>query len=410
MYRIVHYHHEGVPNSHTFTSLKDSYDTAARETKINRNFFPLISIVVRRRNTSHFSSTYASIVSLQKARIEMGAIPLADTVGARPFQGREKLRLAWKKLHHPLDYEKEMNESKKRQIEVGKPKSGSDPQGVSGVIHQEVLEDTGMEKIAITSVQIAEKTGKLHKNVMRDIKIMLKKLGFNELKSEPTSGSPNIRDFEGTYTDGRNRKKPMYILPEREALILASGYSVKLRASIIDELERLKREARQPAIPNFSDPAAAARAYAGVAVESAEMALKYATALEDSKSKAKALVEKDKLLAEKSEELVTVLKTSVEAGDSSVAEFAKTLGIVGFGKIKCLQWLQDHKFLMKNNEPYQRWVNKNWFRHKPHKEGVKTRARFQPMLTPLGRVKLGTLIRRELVKPVLFDAREVANG
>ena len=78
------------------------------------------------------------------------------------------------------------------------------------------------EQYCITSLQIAEQTGKDHPKVKRDIKNMLIGLGIDAAK------------FGGIYLDTMNRHQEMYILPEREGMILASGYDVKLRAMIVD--------------------------------------------------------------------------------------------------------------------------------------------------------------------------------
>lgn len=72
------------------------------------------------------------------------------------------------------------------------------------------------------SREIAEKTGKRHDNVCRDILSMLVDLEIDPLK------------FEAVYRGGNGEPRPCYILPKRECLILASGYSVTLRAKIID--------------------------------------------------------------------------------------------------------------------------------------------------------------------------------
>jgi phage antirepressor YoqD-like protein len=72
------------------------------------------------------------------------------------------------------------------------------------------------------SREIAEKTGKRHDNVCRDILSMLVDLEVDPLK------------FEAVYRGGNGEPRPCYILPKRECLILASGYSVTLRAKIID--------------------------------------------------------------------------------------------------------------------------------------------------------------------------------
>ncbi len=68
------------------------------------------------------------------------------------------------------------------------------------------------KELCMVSLQIAEQTGREHKNVTRDIKDMLKGLELDTLK------------FEHIYLDSMNRKQDMFILPEREAMILASGY------------------------------------------------------------------------------------------------------------------------------------------------------------------------------------------
>ncbi|MDE2465753.1 MAG: Rha family transcriptional regulator [Alphaproteobacteria bacterium] len=88
----------------------------------------------------------------------------------------------------------------------------------------------------MSSREIAELTGKRHDHVMADIRKMLKSLGLH---------SP---EFSGQYRDATGRYLPCFNLPKRETLILVSGYSVELRARIIDRWQEL--EARQaPAIP-----------------------------------------------------------------------------------------------------------------------------------------------------------------
>lgn len=40
--------------------------------------------------------------------------------------------------------------------------------------------------------------------------------------------------FGHTYADSMNRSQQEYLLPERECLILATGYSIKLRSMIFE--------------------------------------------------------------------------------------------------------------------------------------------------------------------------------
>ena len=90
--------------------------------------------------------------------------------------------------------------------------------------------------LTMSSLEIAELTGKRHDNVMRDIRTMLDELG-------------GVHSFEDTHTNPQNRQSySIFNLPKREALILVSGYSVAMRAKIIDRWQEL--EAKQsPKIP-----------------------------------------------------------------------------------------------------------------------------------------------------------------
>lgn len=95
----------------------------------------------------------------------------------------------------------------------------------------------------MSSVEIADLTGKRHDHVMRDIKVMMDDLGL---------AAPS---FGGSYVGGNGKSLPCFDLPRRECLILVSGYSVELRARIIDRWEDLERKNAAPAaLPDLSDP------------------------------------------------------------------------------------------------------------------------------------------------------------
>lgn len=101
----------------------------------------------------------------------------------------------------------------------------------------------------MTSREIAELTEKEHFNVMRDIRNMFEELGITALS------------FEGSYTDSTGRRLPLFNLPEDLTITLVSGYSVQMRHRIVKRWRELE-QAPTPALPNFSDPVAAARAWA----------------------------------------------------------------------------------------------------------------------------------------------------
>lgn len=91
-----------------------------------------------------------------------------------------------------------------------------------------------INQVSMTSLEIAELTGKLHKNVLRDIRNM-----FKELKIEPTV-------FIGYFEDKNGDKQPFYKLSKEYALCLTSGYSAILRLKIIRKVEELSQALIQP--------------------------------------------------------------------------------------------------------------------------------------------------------------------
>ena len=104
----------------------------------------------------------------------------------------------------------------------------------------------------MTSLQIAEVTGKNHAHVMRDIRNLLEQ-GVNE-------SNFGLVD----YKDKKGEMRPMYELTPKGCLILASGYDPVLREKIVDKLEEYQQaeRANMIALPNFTDPAEAAMAWA----------------------------------------------------------------------------------------------------------------------------------------------------
>ena len=84
----------------------------------------------------------------------------------------------------------------------------------------------------MSSKEIAELTGKRHKNVIVDIRSMVLSLGITPLES--TAENSAVANKGVTVERYPNGNVFQYHLPKRECLILVSGYSVVLRARIID--------------------------------------------------------------------------------------------------------------------------------------------------------------------------------
>ena len=99
----------------------------------------------------------------------------------------------------------------------------------------ELKNEPSAHKRTMSSVEIAEMTGKLHRHVLRSIRAM-----------EPAWVKIGGTNFGFTsYTDQWNRQKPMYLLDYRECMYIATKFNDEARAKLIlrwDELEREDRE------------------------------------------------------------------------------------------------------------------------------------------------------------------------
>lgn len=104
----------------------------------------------------------------------------------------------------------------------------------------------------MSSLEIAELTGKSHSHVLRDIRNIEGSL----------SDESKIGFVERINNLGFKVKDSVYYLNKRDTLLLVSGYSVELRARIIDRWQELEAQVAKPALPDFTDPVAAARAWA----------------------------------------------------------------------------------------------------------------------------------------------------
>lgn len=90
--------------------------------------------------------------------------------------------------------------------------------------------------LTMSSREIAELTGKEHRNVMRDIRTMLGELGEDALS------------FEQMFNDTYGRPQPMFLIPKVLTITLVSGYNVQMRYAIVKRWQEL--EAKQaPALP-----------------------------------------------------------------------------------------------------------------------------------------------------------------
>lgn len=108
------------------------------------------------------------------------------------------------------------------------------------------------QNLKMTTREIAELTGKEHKNVIADTRNM-----FDSLEIDSA-------EFSAQYKDITGRTLPMFTLDKEMTMTLVAGYNVKMRHTIIKRWQELeaKEQKNQIVLPNFTDPAEAAMAWA----------------------------------------------------------------------------------------------------------------------------------------------------
>lgn len=96
----------------------------------------------------------------------------------------------------------------------------------------------GAGPLTMSSREIAELTGKDHKNVLRDIRSLLESNPDAGLKIEPVD-----------YVDKNGETRPEFILDKEASLVLVSGYSSALRLKIVRRWLELEGQVQQRAAP-----------------------------------------------------------------------------------------------------------------------------------------------------------------
>ena len=93
----------------------------------------------------------------------------------------------------------------------------------------------------MSSLEIAELTGKQHAHIMRDIRSLLAQ-GVSQ-------SNFGLSSYKQAQPRGGYKELPCFELTKKGCLILASGYDAVLREKIIDRWEQLELEKRKPQTP-----------------------------------------------------------------------------------------------------------------------------------------------------------------
>lgn len=102
------------------------------------------------------------------------------------------------------------------------------------------MADLFLSKKTMSSLEIAELTGKQHAHVMRDIR--------NLLEQGVSESNFGLSSYNQPQPNGGYKKVDCYELTRKGSLILASGYNALLREKIIDRWEALETGKAEPII------------------------------------------------------------------------------------------------------------------------------------------------------------------
>lgn len=240
-----------------------------------------------------------------------------------------------------------------------------------------------VRKETMTSLEIAEVTGKQHAHIMRDIRKLLEQ-GVSESNFGLTS-------YRQAQPNGGSKDVPMYQLTKKGCLILASGYDALLREKIINRWEELENQVRKSEIvmPNFSNPAEAARAWA----DQFERNL----ALEANN---KELKEENQTLAPKGEYFDDLVARNL------LTNFTKVAHQLNIKRKTFIEWLIRDKFIYRDQKnklvPYARYAH-TYFHINDTKGKYSKWAGNQTLITPEGKEAFRLLYERRGEKLLEFE-------
>jgi Rha family phage regulatory protein len=251
----------------------------------------------------------------------------------------------------------------------------------------EIIRIDSQKVKGMTSLQIADVTHKRHDAILRDIRNII-------------NGGAGAHNFvEATYDDKQGKKRPMYELTPKGCLILASGYDVVLREKIIDKLEEYQQKERttMTELPDFTNPAEAARAWAEQfelkqleskrADEAEQQVLALTSEIEQMQPKVSYY---DNILSNKS--TVTITQIAQDYGMSAKA-FNRTLNALGVQHKVNDQWIL-----------YAKYLGQGYVQSKPvtitHTNGYQS-IKYNTEWTQKGRLFLYDVLKNNSIIPLI---------
>lgn len=189
-----------------------------------------------------------------------------------------------------------------------------------------------------TSLLVAIKFEKEHKNVLQAIR---------ELIRTAENPAVNLMFYESTYFNAQNKTQPLFIMNQDGFTILAMRFTgakaMKFQLDYIKAFNGMREQLKQLVqLPNFNNPAEAARAWA------------------DEHEKNELSEQKIKVLAPKADFADRVIYSDHLVDIGQAAKLLK----LGYGRNTFFKRLKADKiFFSSRNEPKQQYINQKYFEY-----------------------------------------------
>lgn len=213
-----------------------------------------------------------------------------------------------------------------------------------------------LEQINIFRREEGNKSELLHKNLLAIIRDEFEE-EINELKIQPVE-----------YTDKKGEKRPMYILTLNQAKQVLMRESKYVRRAVILYLEKLEKRiielenqlsSKDVLMLNIVN----SQSKLEIATNIAKFNIEYIQPLENNlKEETDKRILKD--LELKSQKHKVELYDTIADKDKTftMSEVAKLINYIGVGRNKLFEILRINEILRANNEPYQTYVDRGWFK------------------------------------------------
>lgn len=254
------------------------------------------------------------------------------------------------------------------------------------------MNELATKGINMNHVELCELINKLRKEEGNRKEVstdnLLKKIR-KEVETMKSLGLEGAVNFYGaTYLDKQGKERSTYEMNRDGILQIASSESVYVRAKIIEYINALESKLKEQ--DQKKDLLLAI--YDGG--QNAILASKQLTELEVKEATTQLLnkIEEDKPLVEFAEQV----SLSTDAID--IGTFSKLIKDenIKLGRNQLFEWLRDNKYLMKNNIPYQQYIDNGYFKviEQIYKTPYGNKINVKTLITPIGQIKLIEKLRK----------------